>query len=166
MRCTTRRVSQIGQLERTIADGNGVGSASDLHMECGLLSGSSREFRLRRSPERRVSLVEVVDLSLRIRDRRIGTRPREADFERGKQNAVDDDRFLIRPPDPGMPQTSSGLEELNLKAVIVHSRDSRVFFAESIFRSGRNHEPTKTNVNSFTCRAYFSGLKTGQLRQP
>jgi hypothetical protein len=131
MRCTTRRVSQSGQLERTIADGNGVGSASDLHMECGLLSGG-REYRLRRSPERRVSLVEVVDLSLRIRDRRIGTGPRESDFERGKQNAVDDDRFLIRPPDPGMPQTSSGLEGLDLKAVIVHRRDSS-FFREEYF---------------------------------
>jgi hypothetical protein len=100
-------------------------------MECGLLSGG-REYRLRRSPERRVSLVEVVDLSLRIRDRRIGTGPRESDFERGKQNAVDDDRFLIRPPDPGMPQTSSGLEGLDLKAVIVHRRDSS-FFREEYF---------------------------------
>jgi hypothetical protein len=116
-------------MERTIADGNGVGSASDLHMECGLLLGSSRKFRLRRSPERRVSLVEVVDLSLRIRYSRIGTGPREADFERGKQNAIDDDRLLIRPPDPGMPQTLSGLEGLNLKAVIVHCGDSRFFSA-------------------------------------
>jgi hypothetical protein len=158
-------VSQSGQLERTIADGNGVGSASDLHMECGLLSGG-REYRLRRSPERRVSLVEVVDLSLRIRDRRIGTGPRESDFERGKQNAVDDDRFLIRPPDPGMPQTSSGLEGLDLKAVIVHRRDSSFFSRRVFFRSRKNHEPTKTNVNSFTCRAYFSGLQTVLLRQP
>jgi hypothetical protein len=123
MRCTTRRVSQRGQLERTIADGNGVGSTSDLHMECGYLQirlGSSRNFRLRDFPERRASLVEVVDLSLRICNRRIGTGPREADFERGKQNAIDDDRLLIRPPDPGVPQTLSGLEGLNLKAVIVH----------------------------------------------
>jgi hypothetical protein len=135
-------VSQSGQLERTIADGNGVGSASDLHMECGLLSGG-REYRLRRSPERRVSLVEVVDLSLRIRDRRIGTGPRESDFERGKQNAVDDDRFLIRPPDPGMPQTSSGLEGLDLKAVIVHRRDSS-FFSRRVFSGAeRTMSPPK-----------------------
>jgi hypothetical protein len=142
MRCTTRRVSQRGQLERTIADGNGVGSASDLHMECGLLSGG-REYRLRRSPERRVSLVEVVDLSLRIRDRRIGTGPRESDFERGKQNAVDDDRFLIRPPDPGMPQTSSGLEGLDLKAVIVHRRDSSFFREEYFSGAERTMSPPK-----------------------
>jgi hypothetical protein len=92
-------------------------------MECGYLQirlGSSRNFRLRDFPERRASLVEVVDLSLRICNRRIGTGPREADFERGKQNAIDDDRLLIRPPDPGVPQTLSGLEGLNLKAVIVH----------------------------------------------
>jgi hypothetical protein len=96
-----------------------------------LLSGRSRPFRLRYLPERRVSLVEVVDLSLRIGNRRIGTGPREADFERGKQNAIDDDGLLIRPPDPGMPQTLSGLEGLDLKAVIVHCRDSRFFSAGS-----------------------------------
>jgi hypothetical protein len=82
-------------------------------------------------PERRASLVEVVDLSLRIRNRRIGTGPREADFERGKQDAIDDDRLLIRPPDPGVPQTLSGLEGLDLKAVIVHCHDSRFFSAGS-----------------------------------
>jgi hypothetical protein len=33
MRWTTRRVSQSGQLERTVAEGNGVGLASDSHMD-------------------------------------------------------------------------------------------------------------------------------------
>jgi hypothetical protein len=136
MRWTTRRVSHSGQLDRTVADGSGVGSVAGSHMECGysrIRLASSRKFRLRHLTERRASLVEVVDLSPRIRNRRIGTGPREADFERGKQNAIDDDRFLIRAPDPGMPQTLSGLEGLNLKAVIVHCRDSK-FFSTSSFR--------------------------------
>jgi hypothetical protein len=143
MRWTTRRVSHSGQLDRTVADGNGVGSVAGSHMECGysqITLGSSRKFRLRRSPDSRVSPVEVVDLSPRIRNRRIGTGPREADFERGKQNAIDDDRFLIRAPDPGMPQTLSGFEGLNLKAVIVHCRDSQ-FFSASSFRREYFPEP-------------------------
>ncbi|MGO8909781.1 MAG: hypothetical protein ACLQDM_10760 [Bradyrhizobium sp.] len=66
------------------------------------------------------SLVEIVDPGLRIRDRRIGIGPGETDFQLGKRNTVDDDRLEIRPPDPGVPEAFSGLEGLDLKAVIVH----------------------------------------------
>jgi hypothetical protein len=82
----------------------------------------------------------MVDLSLRIRNRGIATGPREANFERGKQNAIDDDRLLIRAPDPGVPQTLSGLEGFNLKAVIVHCRDSS-FFSAGCFRREYFPEP-------------------------
>jgi hypothetical protein len=72
------------------------------------------------------SLLEMVDLNLRIRHRGVGAGPREADFKRGKQNAIDDDRLLIRAADPGVPQTLSSLEGLDLKAVVIHFRDPGV----------------------------------------
>src|SRR6267378_2675530 len=89
--------------------------------------GSSRPFRRRHLPNARASPVEVVDVSLRIGYRGIGTGPGEADLKRGKQHAIDNDRLQIRPPDPGVPQTFSGLEGFDLKAVIVHLRDSGHF---------------------------------------
>jgi hypothetical protein len=64
------------------------------------------------------------DVSLRIGYRGIGIGPREADLKRGEQDAIDNDRLQIRAPDPGVPQTFSGLEGFDLKAVIVHFRDS------------------------------------------
>jgi hypothetical protein len=113
-------------LDRTVADGNGIGSASRLHIGYGLLIrlGGSRPFRRRHLPNTGAASVEVVDVSLRIGYRGIGIGPREADLKRGEQDAIDNDRLQIRPPDPGVPQTSSGLERFNLKAVIVHFRDS------------------------------------------
>jgi hypothetical protein len=110
-------------LDRTVADGNGIGSASGSHIGCGLLIrlGGSRPFR---RPNTGAASVEVVDVSLRIGYRGIGIGPREANLKRGKQHAIDNDRLEIRPPDPGVPQTFSGLERFNLKAVIVHFRDS------------------------------------------
>jgi hypothetical protein len=81
--------------------------------------GGNPQFRLRHLSGGCVSLeLEAVDLGFRIGDRSIGIGPCEADFERGKQNAVDDDRRQIRPRDPGMPQAFSSLERLNSKAVI------------------------------------------------
>jgi hypothetical protein len=113
-------------LDRTVADGNGIGSASGSHIGCGLLIrlGGSRPFRRRHLPNTGAASVEVVDVSLRIGHRGIGIGPREADLKRGKQDAIDNDRLQIRPPDPSVPQTFSGLERFNLKAVIVHFRDS------------------------------------------
>jgi hypothetical protein len=113
-------------LDRTVADGNGIGSASGSHIGCGPLIrlGGSRPFRRRHLPTTGAASVEVVDVSLRIGYRGIGIGPREADLKRGKQDAIDNDRLQIRPPDPGVPQTFSGLERFNLKAVIVHFRDS------------------------------------------
>jgi len=119
-------------LDCTVADGNGIGSASGLHIGYGLLSD-----RARKQPAvppaasaqcpRRAASVEVVDVRLRIGYRGIGIRPREADLKRGKQHAIDNDRLQIRAPDPGVPQTLSGLEGFDLKAVIVHLRDSGHF---------------------------------------
>jgi len=113
-------------LDRTVADGNGIGSASGSRIGCGLLIrlGGGRPFRRRHLPNTGAASVEVVDVSLRIGHRGIGIGPREANLKRGKQDAIDNDRLEIRPPDPGVPQTFSGLERFNLKAVIVHFRDS------------------------------------------
>jgi hypothetical protein len=66
------------------------------------------------------SLVEIVDAGLRIRDRGIALGPGETDLELGKRDAIDDDRVLVRPPDPGVPEASSSLESLDLKAVVIH----------------------------------------------
>src|ERR1700737_890077 len=122
---------------------------------------SSRLLRVRHLPGCRVSPeLELVDLSFRIRDCGIGIRPCKADFEGRKRNAVDDDRLQIRPPNPGMPQTSSCLERLNFEAVIValHFRGSRYFPGR------RKHEPVTISVNSFTYRPIFHGLKAGTRR--
>jgi hypothetical protein len=93
------------------------------------------------------SLVEIFDTGLRIRDRRIGTRPGETDFQFGKRNTVDDDRLEIRPPDPGVPEAPSGLERLDLKAVIIHVAPSAMLVAEA------KHESGRTGVNWFTSPA-------------
>src|SRR5450631_3933350 len=62
---------------------------------------------------------EMVDLGFRIRDRRIGIGPCEADLEHGKHHPVDHNGIQIRAPDPGVPQAPSGLEGLDSKSVIV-----------------------------------------------
>src|SRR6266566_6336495 len=102
--------------------------------------GSSRPFRRRYLPNVPAASVEVVDVSLRIGYRGIGIGPREADLKRGKQHTVDDDRLQIRSPDPGVPQTFSGLEGFDLKAVIVHLRDS-----------GHFPKPTETCADKNEC---------------
>jgi hypothetical protein len=81
---------------------------------------SGRSLRLRRLSKVRASLVEEVDVVPGIRGSRFRSGPCEADFKRGKQNAVDDDRFLIRQLDPGVPQTCSCLEKFDSEAAIVH----------------------------------------------
>jgi hypothetical protein len=155
IRWSARRVSQIGQLDRTVADGNGVGSVADSHIDAsyfqirpehfqakhalgfdpGVEAGSrqenasietakaldgSRPFRLRRRPNAHASPFEEVDVTLCVRDRRLGIGPCEADFKRRKQNAIDDERLQILSPDPGVPQTFSSLERFNFEAVIIH----------------------------------------------
>src|SRR5207245_11750366 len=61
---------------------------------------------------------EAVDVALGIRNRLFGIVPGKADVERGKGDAVDHDRLLIRPADPRMPQTLAGPEGFNVKAVV------------------------------------------------
>jgi hypothetical protein len=93
--------------------------------------------------------VEVVDLSLGIRDRGVGVRPGEADLKRRKQHAVDGDGRLIEAPDSGVPQILSSLEGLDLKAGVIHVAPPL------ISASQRKHAAAKTNVNSFTSPAHF-----------
>src|SRR5436190_11462428 len=66
-----------------------------------------------------IARLEAINMVLGMRDRFGGIRPGEADLERGKRQAVDDDRFQIGPPDPGVPQACSGLEGFNAKAVVI-----------------------------------------------
>src|SRR4051794_19579392 len=67
----------------------------------------------------KIAWLEAIDMVLGVRDRvgRIG--PCESDFECGKRQTVDDDRLLIGPLDPGMPQARSGLKGFDLKAVVI-----------------------------------------------
>jgi hypothetical protein len=122
MRWTTSRVSQFGQQDRSVAEGNGFGSsASGGGMDQGQLGlGSHRRPGLQHP-------LEPVDVSHGVGDRGFATGPRKAEFKRGKQIAVDDDGHQIRAPDPGVPQTFSSLEGLDLKAVMVHCRDPKIF---------------------------------------
>ena len=73
-----------------------------------------------------------------IRDRGIAMRPGETDLEFGKRDPIDDDRLLIRPPDPGVPEVSSGLESLDLKAVVIH-----VPSLDDFWRSNKTTGPQK-----------------------
>jgi hypothetical protein len=66
------------------------------------------------------SLVEIVDAGLGIRDRGIALGPGEPNFELRKRHPIDDDRLLVRTSDPGVPEASSSLESLDLKAVVIH----------------------------------------------
>jgi hypothetical protein len=105
MRRTFRPASHSGQLDRTAAGG--------------LVSDSSMgtlppRFDVHRSP------VEIVDAGFGIRDRGVAMGPGETDLEFGKRDAIDDDRLLVRTPDPGVPEASSSLESLDLKAVVIH----------------------------------------------
>src|ERR1700692_2721334 len=124
----TRRIASgplhCGQSDSTAVTGEAVGLVSDTCMDTGPLqiSSSRRSFRLRRPGCRRVSPeLEAINLDFGVRDSGIGIGPREADFERGERHPVDDDRSQIGAPDPGVPQTPSGLEGFDLKTVIVHS---------------------------------------------
>jgi hypothetical protein len=66
------------------------------------------------------ALVEIVDAGLGIRDRGIALGPGETNFELRKRHTIDDDRLLVLAPDPGVPEASSSLESLDLKAVVIH----------------------------------------------
>src|ERR1019366_4573803 len=103
------------------------------------------------------ALVEIVDAGLCIGDRRIGTGPGETDFKFGKRNTVDDDRLQIRPPDAGVPEAPSGLESLDLKAVIIHVTPPAMSDAEA------KHESVRTRVNWFTsCGLVFRRGNAGR----
>jgi hypothetical protein len=71
-------------------------------------------------PGCRASRLQKVDVLFGIRYRSIRIGPREADFQRGKQHAIDHQGLLILTPDPRMPQTFSGFEGLDFKVVIIH----------------------------------------------
>jgi hypothetical protein len=145
-RSTARSASHCGQLDSTAAEGGGIGSGSNRCMERAPTIGlGSRALAV---PGGQASSVEMIDLSLRIGHRSIGIGPGEADFQRGKPNAVDDDGLLIRPPDPGVPQVFSGLKTLNRKVSVFH----RV--TPGVFRSRWKHEAAKTSVNSFTSQVF------------
>src|SRR5260221_10411720 len=49
------------------------------------------------------SMLEAIDLALGVCDRRIRIGPGEADFQRLKRIAADDDRFSVRAADPRVP---------------------------------------------------------------
>src|SRR5579863_3380929 len=66
------------------------------------------------------ALVEIVDATFGVRDRRARIGPGETDFQLGKRDAVDDDWFIVRTPDPGVPEAPASLESLDLKAAVVH----------------------------------------------
>src|SRR5712691_12518156 len=81
-----------------------------------------RPLRLRR---RRAGLfglgpvtLEAIDMVLGVRDRGLLIGPGEADLQRRKRMAADDDGPLIRAPDPGVPQAAAGLEGFDVIAVI------------------------------------------------
>src|SRR5439155_24766646 len=97
--------SQSGQLDRTAADGFAL---------------SSNMARLPAPLDDHGSLVEIVDADLAVVDRSVLVGPGKADFKLRKGDAVDDDRLNIIPPDPGVPKAFSGLESLDLKAVVIH----------------------------------------------
>jgi hypothetical protein len=103
-------------------------ASEDLASEGLALKSSMGEFPLRFDIP--ASLVEIIDAGLGIRDRRIGIGPGETDFQLGKRNTVDDDRLEVRPPDPGVPEASSGLESLDLKAIVIHVASSAISHAE------------------------------------
>ena len=69
-----------------------------------------------------MSVREPVDGSLRVGDRRIRIGPRKADVERRKRHAIDDDRPLIDPLNPGVPLPFPHFERLDLKTAVNHSR--------------------------------------------
>jgi hypothetical protein len=87
---------------------------------------------------------EAVDLIFRILDCSFGIGPGKAHLDRGKQNSVDHDGLSIGAANPGMPQTSSRLERLDRKAVMVH------LATPADFRGRGNHEPVDRNVKPFT----------------
>ena len=62
---------------------------------------------------------KAIDMGLGMRDRFGWIGPCESDFECGKRQAVDDDRFLIGAPDPGVPQARSGLKGFDVKPVVI-----------------------------------------------
>src|ERR1700688_1479525 len=114
-RSTLNWPSHSGQLDRTAAGGL---ASEDLASED--LASESYMGGLPLRLVVRASSIEIVDPGPRIGDRGVRIGPGETDFQLAKQTAVDDDRLEIRPADPGVPAAPSGLESLDLKAVIIH----------------------------------------------
>ena len=106
MRRTFRPASHSGQLDRTVAGG------------CLVSESGMGAFPPRLDVYG--ALVEIVDAGLGIRDRGIALGPGETNFELRKRHAIDDDRLLVLTSDPGVPEASSSLESLDLKAVVIH----------------------------------------------
>src|ERR1700761_8874225 len=156
IRRTLSSAPHSGQLDRT-ATGGVVSDSSmgALPPRCGVLG----------------SLFEIVDPGLGVRDRGIALGPGETDLEFGKRDAIDDDRLQIRPPDPGVPEASSRLERLDLKAVVIHVASLGDFGSRTKSRAGKNDcelvhirrlfSPWPTN---FTWEPAARGARTIQRR--
>src|SRR5215467_9989359 len=104
---------------------------------------SGRAHLLRSAP----AMPEAIDVALGVGNRRILIGPGEADFQRGEWMAADHDRLLVRAPDPGVPQPASGLERLDVVAIIkaCHEKAPR---ACSLWRA--DHEIVGRSVKPFT----------------
>src|SRR5271169_1019743 len=146
-RRTSNWPSQSGQFDRTSA---------------GKLASNSRMAGLQLLFDDHASLVEIVDTGLRVGDRRVRIGPGETHFQFGKRDAVDDDRLIIRAPDPGVPEASSSLESLDLTAVIVHVASPPVSNAPE------KHESDRTLVNWFTSfdRSFGPGRSEAEISRP
>src|SRR5258707_15005329 len=101
----------------------------------------------------KIAGLEAIDMVLGMCDRFGGIGPREADFERGKRQAIDDDRFLIGPLDPGVPQAVSGLEGFDVKAVVIAGH----FMLRGCAGTTANHGTRARAVKRFTFAEKSSG---------
>lgn len=92
------------------------------------------------------AMPEAIDVVLGVRDRRVLVGPGEADFEREKGLATDDQRLAVDAPDPRVPQPAPGLEGLDVVAVIKACH--RTPAARSVIRT--DHELPEQRVKPFT----------------
>jgi hypothetical protein len=102
---------------------------------------------------RRPAMLEAVDMLLGMRDRRILVEPGKADFEGGKRAAVYDDGQVVRTADPGVPQTPTGLEGLDVVTVVKMCHGA----PPPITAGATDHKSRENFVKRFTFPVLFCG---------
>src|SRR5215831_9310424 len=99
------------------------------------------------------AIFAAIDMLLGVGDGRVLIGPGEADFDLGKQRAIDEQRFQIGPPDPRVPQSAAGFEGFDVKAIVMECH-----FVSSLTARSKAAIRERSCEAVHTARSFLPGL--------